>query len=143
MGLWSVLLGVLGVLWLAQIAGTYLQMRHYRRVLGRLAGEYREGYVGVGNARSRFGKGVILILVVGEDGKVVRRALRMRGMTVFARFREYPEMEGVGVEELKGGGGVFADRATLAAAEKAVEQIERIRAGREESTSVSKEEQAV
>ena len=142
MGLWSVLLGVLGVLWLAQIAGTYLQMRHYRRVLGRIASEYREGYVGVGNARSRFGKGVILILVIGEDGEVIRRALRMRGMTVFARFREYPELEGASVEELKGGG-VSVDRATLAAAEKAAEQIERIRSEQEEGAGVSREEQAV
>jgi glucitol operon activator protein len=142
MGLWSVLLAVLGVLWLAQIAGTYLQMRHYRKVLGRIAGEYSEGYIGVGNARSRFGKGVILILVVGEDGEVVRKALRMRGMTVFARFREYPELEGASVEELKAGG-VPVDRATLVAAEKAMEQIERIRAEREEGAGASREEQAV
>ena len=78
------------IAWILQIVGTYFQMRHYREVLGGITRESSEGFVGVGNAKATFGKGVILILVADENG-VVRRALRMRGMTVFARFKEAPD----------------------------------------------------
>jgi glucitol operon activator protein len=86
MGWIGYLILVLALLWALQIVGTYFQMRHYREVLGGITREESEGYVGVGNAKARIGKGVILILVAGEND-VVRRALRMRGMTVFARFK--------------------------------------------------------
>ena len=81
MGWLTYLLLFLAIGWLLQIAGTYFQMEHYRKVLGGIREEGREGYVGVGNAKARFGKGVILILVVGEDG-IVREALSMRGMSL-------------------------------------------------------------
>lgn len=132
LGFWSVLLVVFGVLWLVQIAGTYFQMRHYRRVLGGITSTHGEGYVGVGNAKARLGKGVILILVIGEDGKTVRKALRMRGMTVFARFKEAPALEGFRIEELRDEDrdGPY-EAATMRAAARAVEQIDRVKAERE------------
>ena len=68
MGFWSILLLVLAVVWLSQIVGTYFQMRHYQQVLSGIKQERGEGYIGVGNAKARLGRGVILILVVGEDG---------------------------------------------------------------------------
>lgn len=128
---------VLAVLWVLQIVGTYFQMRHYRRVLGRITQEESSGYVGVGNAKARFGKGVILILVTNNGGSVVR-ALRMRGMTVFARFKDVPEFVGMKLadlrdEERKGP----YEAATMLAARRAVEQIERIKAEKEEGVAVS------
>src|SRR5215212_9780020 len=57
MGWWSLLLLVVAILWLAQIVGTYYQVRHYRKVLSRITQEGGEGYVGTGNAKARFGKG--------------------------------------------------------------------------------------
>lgn len=121
-----VLLAVV-VLWGLQIVGTHVQMSHYRGVLGGITREGGKGYVGAGNARARFGKGAILILVSGEDG-VVKRALRMRGMTVFARFREAPDLVGLTLEELRDEGreGPY-EKATMLAARRAVEQIDRIR----------------
>jgi glucitol operon activator protein len=127
MGLIGYLILVLALLWALQIVGTYFQMRHYREVLGRITREGGEGYVGVGNAKATFGKGVILILVVDRNDTVVR-ALRMRGMTVFARFREAPELLGMRLDELRGGEreGPY-EAATMRAARHAVEQIDRIK----------------
>lgn len=131
MSLFSTLLLVLGLLWLLQILGTWFQMRHYKEVLSGITRAGTEGYVGVGNARARFGKGVILILVSGEDGYVTR-ALRMRGRTVFARFAELPELVGKHLDELRDEGQAARNEAaTMLAARKAVEQIDRIRAERE------------
>jgi glucitol operon activator protein len=131
MGFWSFLLLVLGILWFLQIVGTYYQMRHYRQVLGGITREGGEGYVGVGNATARLGKGVVLILVVGED-EVVGKALRMRGMTVFARFKEAPELVGLHIDDLRDEDRDRPyEKATMLAARRAVEQIDRIKAERE------------
>jgi glucitol operon activator protein len=127
MGWWPLLLLVVAILWLAQIVGTYYQVRHYRKVLSRITQEGGEGYVGAGNAKARFGKGVILIVVVNEDGRV-RKALKMRGATVFARFGEAPELSGLHIDELrdeKWGDG--NEKGTALAARRAVEQIDRIK----------------
>ena len=133
MGFWSLLLLTLAVLWLLQILGTWYQMRHYREVLGGITREGSKGYVGVGNARARFGKGVILILVVDEGGKVTK-ALRMRGRSVFARFNEAPELVGLNVDDLRKEKreGPY-EAATMLAARRAVEQIDHIKAEQEVS----------
>jgi glucitol operon activator protein len=137
MGWIGYLILVLALAWALQIVGTYFQVRHYREVLGRVTREGNEGYVGVGNAKARFGKGVILILVCDEDD-VVRRALRMRGMTVFARFREAPELVGLSLDELRDGEreGPY-EKATMLAAKRAVEQIDLIKSEKAGATTVS------
>jgi glucitol operon activator protein len=127
MGWWPLLLLVVAILWLAQIVGTYYQVRHYRKVLSQITQEGGEGYVGAGNAKARFGKGVILILVVAEDGRV-RKALKMQGATVFARFREAPELSGLHIDELRDEKwGEGNEKGTALAARRAVEQIDRIK----------------
>lgn len=120
------LLLLAGLLWLSQIVGTYFQMEHYRKVLGGIRQTGNEGFVGVGNAKARFGKGVILILVVREDG-IVREALRMRGATVFARFKEAPDLVGKRLDDLRDEDieGPY-ERGTMLAVRRAVEQIDKI-----------------
>ncbi len=122
----SSLLLVVGLLWLSQIVGTYFQMEHYRKVLGGIRQAGGEGFVGVGNAKARLGKGVILILVVGENG-LVKQALRMRGMTVFARFKEAPDLLGKRLDDLRNEDieGPY-EKGTMLAVKRAVEQIDRI-----------------
>ena len=78
---WGTGLLLFGLCWPLQIAGTMLQMRHYRRVLDRLSTQWSDGYVGTGSARARFGRGAITILVVSPSG-AVRQALVMQGRTV-------------------------------------------------------------
>ena len=126
---------LLAVAWILQIVGTYFQMRHYREVLGYITREGGEGYVGVGNAKATFGKGVVLILVADEND-VVRRALRMRGMTVFARFNDVPDLVGMSLEELRAEGREDPyDKSTMLAARRAVEQIDRIKQEIERTTA--------
>ena len=137
MGWIGYLILALALMWALQIVGTYFQMRHYREVLGGITREGGEGYVGAGNAKGRLGKGVILILVSGEDD-VVRRALRMRGMTIFARFQEAPGFVGMGLGELRNEerGGPY-EKGTMLAARRAVEQIDRIKQEKARSTAMS------
>ena len=137
MDTWIWVLLALGVVWVLQIVGTHVQMSHYRSVLGGITREGGKGYVGAGNAKARFGKGVILILVTDEND-VVRRALRMRGMTVFARFREAPELVGMSLDELRDGEreGPY-ERATMLAAKRAVEQIDTIKSEKARATTMN------
>ena len=136
MGLGVSLILLLAFLWLLQMVGTFFQMRHYREVLGGVSSEGGRGYVGVGNAKARFGKGVILILVSGEDD-VARKALRMRGATVFARFQEAPDLVGLSLEELRSEEreGPY-EKGTMQATRRAIEQIDRIKAEREVEAGV-------
>jgi glucitol operon activator protein len=126
---------ILAVAWALQIVGTYFQMRHYRELLGEITREGGEGFVGVGNAKATFGKGVILILVADEND-VVKRALRMRGMTIFARFKEAPDLAGMRLDELRIGDREKPyDKNTMLAARRAVEQIDRIKQEQERTTA--------
>jgi glucitol operon activator protein len=137
MGWVGYLILALALVWILQIVGTYFQMRHYRDVLGGITREETEGYVGVGNAKARFGKGVILILVVGEND-VVKRALSMRGMTIFVRFKEAPKFIGMGLDELRKEEheGPY-DKSVMLAARRAVEQIDRIKQEKERNAAMS------
>lgn len=139
MGTIGYLILALAIVWILQIIGTYFQMQHYRRVLGRITDEGGEGYVGVGNAKATFGKGVILILVSDEDG-VIKEALRMRGMTILARFKEAPDLVGMRLEELRlpEREGPY-EKATMLAARRAVEQIDRIKEERARTAAMSQE----
>ena len=110
-------------------------MRHYREVLSGITRESSEGFVGVGNAKATFGKGVILILV-SDGNDVIRRALRMRGMTIFARFKEAPDLVGMRLDELRVEGRDSPyDKGTMLAARRAVEQIDRIKQEKERTTA--------
>lgn len=126
---------LLALAWILQTIGTYFQMRHYREVLGGITREGGEGFVGVGNAKATFGKGVILILV-SDGNDVVRRALRMRGMTIFARFKEAPDLVGMSIDELRAEGREEPyDKSTMLAARRAIEQIDRIKQEKEGVTA--------
>jgi glucitol operon activator protein len=126
---------ILAVAWALQIVGTYFQMRHYREVLGAITREGGEGFVGVGNAKATFGNGVILMLIADEND-VVKRALRMRGMTIFARFKESPDLVGMRLDELRVGDREEPyDKSTMLAARRAVEQIDRIKQEKERTTA--------
>ena len=126
---------LLALAWILQIIGTYFQMRHYREVLRGITREGGEGFVGVGNAKATFGKGVILILV-SDGNDVVRRALRMRGMTIFARFKEAPDLAGMSLDELRAEGREEPyDKSTMLAARRAIEQIDRIKQEKEGVTA--------
>ncbi|HEX7390261.1 MAG TPA: transcriptional regulator GutM [Acidiphilium sp.] len=125
----TTLIAIFAILWILQIAGTAWQMRHYRRVLGEIATRWRDGAIGVGNAKARLGKGMILILVVGTDDRL-RAAMIMQGRSVFAKFRPLPALVGKPLDELRDESHIGAaprDAGFARACARAIEQIDRLR----------------
>jgi glucitol operon activator protein len=125
---WKTGLLLFALCWALQIAGTALQMRHYRRVLGALEARWTDGYIGSGSARARFGRGAIMILVVSPAG-IVRDALLMQGRTVWAKFKPLPGLAGLDIATV-GEGSPFPPRdARLTTAfRQCLHQIERVSA---------------
>jgi glucitol operon activator protein len=93
MAFWQIALLALALAWAVQAFGTWSQVRHYRTVMSSISARYADGHLGAGNARGRFGKGVIAI-VVADQQDVVRELLIMEGRSVFAKFRALPEFAG-------------------------------------------------
>jgi glucitol operon activator protein len=123
MPLWQIALIVFVLAWGLQALGTYVQMRHYRKVMGGIAQQWADGFVGAGNSRATFGKGVILLLVVSSD-MVVRRMMVMQGRSVFATFKPIVDCDGQPLDRLREGQ-VFADKARAKALAMAVTQIDK------------------
>jgi glucitol operon activator protein len=129
--LWQIALIVLVIAWGLQALGTFAQMRHYREMMGTIARQWSDGYLGAGNARAALGKGVILLLVVGPDMRV-RRLLVMEGRSVLAKFKALGEFEGRPLDELRSGGAFGPDRkGRETALAQAIAQIDKARAARD------------
>lgn len=126
MQLWQLGLILLAVVWALQAVGTWMQMKHYREVMGDISRRWADGFVGAGNARGRLGKGVILILVVSPDD-VVRRLAVMEGRSVMAKFKPLPEFEGRPLSELRENGFPGKEKGRNLALSRAIEQIDRTR----------------
>ena len=124
MKLWQTALIALGAVWCLQIAGTWLQMRHYRRVMGGIARDWADGFVGAGNAKGTLGKGVILLLVT-DSQLVVRRAFLMEGRSVFAKFRPFPAWDGRMLADLRADAAAAGGKGRAQALAQAIAQIER------------------
>lgn len=130
MALWQIALIVFGAAWALQAVGVWFQTSHYQKIFSELRTRWSDGVLGSGAAASRFGKGVIAVLVVSPSGEV-RAARAMVGRTVFAKFTELRELEGLSLEELKTR--VAApqfDASKRIALTKAIEQVEKVRAER-------------
>lgn len=76
---------------------TFVQVRNYNR---RIQEMKRFGMVGIGMKKGRLVPGSIVLLAVDKRGTVVR-CERMKGFSVFARFREVKELAGADIGELK------------------------------------------
>lgn len=128
MNWWQSALLVLGVLWAVQIFGTWIQMRHYSDVMRGIAGEFRDGFLGTGNAKGGLGRGVIVMLVAGPDDRV-RRALIMEGRTVLARFKDEESWRGLDMSRLADPAFHGTDGKSRADAfAKAIDQIKKLQA---------------
>ena len=124
---WQIALLALGLVWLAQSVGTWVQMKHYRDVLSAVSSRWSDGFVGVGNARANLGEGVILLLVISPQN-TVRKLLIMQGRSVFAKFRARKELEGLSVEALLAHEDFSAEKSgRQKALQTALHQIERAR----------------
>lgn len=86
---------VLAVLMLS-MTGSYFQHRYYLRIVNDLAATYgRAGYVLASGIRKSRWRGAIAVLVLRRDDTcIAERVMVMEGTTLFARFREHPELVG-------------------------------------------------
>lgn len=134
MNWWQTALILFAVLWVLQSLGTWIQMTHYRKVMTEVAKYHKDGFLGTGNAKSNFGNGLIVMLVATAEG-VVSKALVMEGRTVFARFKEIPELSGVKLDELEKP--EFFGPASKARAEAFGKAIAQIRSIQQESSKMA------
>ncbi len=125
---WQFLLLLLGGLWASQSVATWMQMRHYQKVLRAVTAQWHDGFVGTGYARGGLRKGAIVVVVVSPDD-IVRRLLLMEGRSVLAKFIALAEFEGLPLASLDNSA-VFSARkkARKQALAAALKQIERARA---------------
>ncbi|TXR47688.1 transcriptional regulator GutM [Phyllobacterium endophyticum] len=129
MAMWQWGLLALGILWALQSLGVWYQMRHYSDVMKGITSKYNDGFVGAGNVRGRFGKGVIVLILVTPD-LVVQRFLVMSGRSVFAKFKRREEFEGISLSALRTDPVMtgLGEPNIAKAAERAIEQIDKARA---------------
>ncbi|MGH6763515.1 MAG: transcriptional regulator GutM [Phyllobacterium sp.] len=128
MAIWQWALLALALLWAFQSLGVWYQMRHYADVMKGITSKYGDGYVGAGHVRGRFGKGVIVLIVVDHD-LVVRRFLEMSGRTVFAQFKRREGFEGQPLDQMRSDPSIAGEgqAGVTEAVKRAVEQIDRMR----------------
>ncbi|SCY21822.1 transcriptional regulator GutM [Microvirga guangxiensis] len=141
MALWQIGLLLLAAVWLLQAVGTWLQMRHYREVMGTIHSRWTDGYMGVGNARASLGRGVILILVVAPDD-TIRDLFVMEGRSVFAKFKRLDQFEGRDVVSLLADEAFIGMRGRKQALEQALQQIENAKARKSEAAAALRDQPA-
>ena len=96
MGMEKMVLIVFGMIFVQGLF-TFVQIKNYNKKIREMK---NYGMVGIGMKKGRVTPGNIILLAVDKDGTVVR-CERMRGISVFARFKEDNEMSGVEIGELK------------------------------------------
>jgi glucitol operon activator protein len=87
--MWIKLLWIIGLMWILQGVLTYFQIKNFQIKLKDMK---EKGRVGLGTAKGRLGAGAIVILSVDETGRIVE-ARKMTGISVFARFKPFPELK--------------------------------------------------
>jgi glucitol operon activator protein len=127
--LWQKGLIALAVLWALQAVGTWVQMRHYRTVMSEIAKSWPDGLMGASAVRGYLGKGVIAIVVATSDD-IVRKVFVMEGRSVFAKFRECREDEGLTLTALATAGIAGQRRSRQKAIAGAIAQIRRVAASK-------------
>jgi len=91
--------------------------------------------MGAGAAPGRFGKGVIALVVINPHG-IVRRTCLMQGRSVFTKFKDLPEFEGLSIEQVKARiTDASFDRGIGIAVGKALEQVEKVQSEKTGTTT--------
>lgn len=84
------------VVFALSMAGSYLQHRYYLRVINKLAREFKDRrfVLASGRHKGRLRGAVAVVVVHREQPDEVERAVVMSGSTMFARFRDRPNIRG-------------------------------------------------
>lgn len=86
------------LLMVIQSALTAFQIKAYQRTIRELKGS---GILGIGFKRSMFRPGEIIVLSYSRADKKVYKCRRLKGSTVFQRFKDVKDYEGITLEEIR------------------------------------------
>jgi DNA-binding transcriptional regulator of glucitol operon len=92
--LWLVLIAV--VMWLLQLFLGLWQMKRFNVSFKELR---KKGRVVIGKKKGRFRAGVVVLLCIDENAKIIS-GRKMQGMTIFAAPREFSDLDGKMLEEI-------------------------------------------
>lgn len=92
--LWLILLAV--SMWVLQLVLSILQ---FRRFAAHVRTMRREGRVAIGKAKGRFVAGAVVLFVIDDACNIMRGEI-MKGVTVFAGFRAFPDFDGMNLLDL-------------------------------------------
>jgi glucitol operon activator protein len=90
---WQTVLALLAFAWFLQCIGTLVQIRRYRAAFRELSNGWSDGWMGVGKGSSLIKGGAVVMIVVAPD-ETVRRAVVLKGRTVFAKAERIGRLEG-------------------------------------------------
>lgn len=93
-------LALLFVFWVLQSAGAWVQWRHYQQSVAGNRENWKNGYLGVGKSRRKFGFGAVAMVVVSPELRVKKLQV-MKGMSIFARFKDVAAYEGMTLDALE------------------------------------------
>ena len=120
-------LTLLFVFWVLQTAGAWMQWRHYLRSVAGNRENWKNGYLGVGKSRRKFGFGAVAMVVVSLELQV-KKVQVMTGMSIFARFKDVAKYEGMSLEAFSVSlGEKQANEQISKALQDAVQRIEEVR----------------
>lgn len=95
--MWIKLLLIIAFLWGLQSILAYFQVKDLHRNVMELQ-KYPK--VGIGQNKGFFGPGTIIIIAIDSKGRI-KKAKKMEGISVFARFRTVNTLTNLYVNELK------------------------------------------
>ncbi len=127
MGFTQSALLLLFVFWMLQTAGAWVQWRHYQQSVAGNREKWNQGYLGVGKSRRKFGFGAVAMVVVSPELEV-KKVQVMKGMSIFARFKDIQAYEGMPLQALASSlEGKQANQQVLKALQDAIQRIEEVR----------------
>lgn len=90
--MWGTFILIFAFVWGLQFLMTQLQVKHYRANIKSFTNR-QSGFLGTGYFKKRFGTGALVLLVCDERLQIVEAKI-MKGITVFARFKDRKELIG-------------------------------------------------
>lgn len=87
--LWLILIAV--VMWVLQCVFGVWQLNKFNRAFKALR---HEGRVAVGKAKGKLEAGVVVLLCIDQNAKIVK-GKKMQGLTIFAEVKPFTELNGI------------------------------------------------
>ena len=115
-----IVLGI--VMWLLQGLLNIYQLKKFNKELKNLR---QSGRVAIGKARGRFKAGCLLLLCIDDDCKIIT-GKKLQGVTSFARFKDFNELNGYYLPEITEKDCQNFDKQTSSAILSAVEEYKHI-----------------